>query len=339
MRALVTLFLCLIRNRFRSVAEIEAENVALRQQLNVILRTAPKVHLRAADRALFVLLYRLFPSILDAMTIVKPDTVVRWHRAGFRALWRWKSRKGGGRPRIDVELRTLIRRMYRENPLWGAPRIHGELLKLGFDVSQATVSRYVAMLPRNRGQTWKTFLRNHADGMVSVDFLVVPTIRFERLFAFVVLSHARRQIAHIAVTRHPTSDWIAQQIIEAFPWDTAPEMLMRDNDRSYGKSFKRRLKGMGIRDRPVAVRSPWQNGHVERVIGSIRRECLDHVVVRGERHLHRILSSYADYYNDDRTHLTLSKDVPRRRTVERAGRVISRPKLGGLHNRYARIGF
>ena len=293
MRALLTFLVCFVRNRFRSAAAIEAENTALRHQLGVLLRKAPKAHLRPSDRALLVFLYRLCPSVLNAIAIVRPETVVRWHRAGFRAFWRWKSRNRGGRPRFDAELRDLIRRMYRENPLWGAPRIHGELLMLGFDVSQATVSRYIRLLPRQRGQTWKTFLRNHTEGIASVDFLVVPTIRFEQLYVLVVLRHARRQIAHIAVTCHPTSEWIARQITEAFPWDTAPDVLMRDNDRSYGRSFKRRIKGMGIRDRPVAIRSPWQNGHVERVIGSIRRECLDHVVVRGERHLRRILASYA----------------------------------------------
>ena len=339
MRALVTLLICFVRNRFRSAAAIEAENVALRHQLNVILRKAPKVRLRATDRAFLVFLYRLFPSVLDAVAIVQPETVVRWHRAGFRAFWRWKSRRRGGRPKIDSDLRDLIRRMNRENPVWGAPRIHGELLKLGFDVSQATISRYIRMLPRKRGQTWKTFLQNHVDGTASVDFLVVPTIRFERLFALVVLSHARRHIVHIAVTRNPTAEWIARQIVEAFPWDTAPAMLMRDNDRSYGDAFKRRIKGMGIRDRPTAVRSPWQNGHVERVIGSIRRECLDHVIVRDDGHLRRILSNYSAYYNDDRTHLALIKDAPRRRPVERFGQVTARPVLAALHHRYARKGF
>jgi transposase InsO family protein len=339
MRALVTFLTCFIRNRFRSTAEIEAENVALRHQLIVMMRKVPKARLEPMDRALFLFLYRLFPSVLDAVAIIQPATIVRWHRAGFRAFWRWKSRNRGGRPRIDAELRALIRRMYRENPLWGAPRIHGELLKLGFDVSQATISRYIRVLPRRRGQTWKTFLQNHADGIASVDFLVVPTITFERLFAFVVLGHARRQMVHMAITRHPTAEWIARQIMEAFPWNTAPTMLLRDNDRSYGEVFKRRVKGIGIRDGPVAPRSPWQNGHVERVIGSIRRECLDHVIVRGETHLRRILSSYADYYNDDRTHLALTKDAPRRRPIERSGRVTARPVLAGLHHRYARIGF
>jgi transposase InsO family protein len=339
MHALAILLICLIRNRFRSAAEIEAENIALRHQLNVLLRKAPKVRLAGADRALFVFLYRLFPSVLDAIAIVKPETVLRWHRAGFRAWWRWKSRNCGGRPRIGKDIRALIRRMHGENPLWGAPRIHGELRMLGFDVSEATVSRYMAMLPRRRGQTWKTFLRNHEDCIAAADFLVVPTIRFELLYVLVILRHARRTIAHLAVTRHPTADWIARQIVEAFPWDTAPAYFIRDNDCAYGEIFRRRLRSMGIRDHPTAVRSPWQNGHVERVIGSIRRECLDHMVVRGEAHLHRILASYVRYYNQDRTHLALAKDAPHGRQIERAGSVTANPILGGLHHRYVRIAF
>ena len=210
---------------------------------------------------------------------------------------------------------------------------------LGFEVSEATVSRYIGFLPRRRGQTWKTFIRNHVDGTASVDFLIVPSIRFERLFAFVVLRHGRRYIAHIGVTRHPTAEWIARQIVEAFPWDTAPTRLIRDNDASYGRVFRQRVRGMGIRDHPTSIRSPWQNGCVERAIGSIRRECLDHVIVRGEAHLRRVLRSYEAYYNDDRTHLALAKDAPRRRQVERVGQMTSRPALGGLHHRYARMGF
>jgi hypothetical protein len=243
MRALVTFLICFIRNRFRSTAEIEAENVALRHQLNVMMRKSPKVRLEPTNRALFLFLYRLFPSVLDAITLVQPATIVRWHRAGFRAFWRWKSRNRGGRPRIDVELRDLIRRMYRENQLWGAPRIHGELLKLGFNVSQATISRYIRSLPGGRGQSWKTFLQNHADGIASVDFLVVPTIRFERLFAFVVLSHARRQILRIAVTGHPTAEWISRQTVEAFPWDTAPITLLRDTIARMAKLSSDALEG------------------------------------------------------------------------------------------------
>src|SRR5205807_9203027 len=215
-------------------------------------------HLRWADRALFIWLYRRCPRILDAITIVRPETVVRWHRMGFAAYWRWKSRPLGGRPRISKEVRDLVRRMSFENPLWGATKIHGELLKLGIEVAQSTVSIY--MVPRQDRplQTWKTFLRNHIEGIASIDLFVVPTIAFQQLFAFLVLGHERRQLLWFAVTCNPT----------AFPWDTTPKYLIRDNDRAFGAVFKARVRAMGIRDRPTSFRSPWQNGLVERLIGS-----------------------------------------------------------------------
>jgi len=286
---------------------------------------------------LFVWLHRLFPSIAGAITIIRPETVIGWHRAGFRAWWRWKSRSPGGRPQVDRELRDLIRRMCKENRLWGAPRIHGELLKLGFTVAQSTVSKYMLRGRRPLSQGWKTFLRNHADGIAAVDFLVVPTLTFERLFAFVVLGLGRRNILWIGVTTNPTAQWLALQITEAFPWDTAPKYLIRDNDGAYGEVFTRRVRSMGIRDRPTSPRSPWQNGYVERVIGSIRRECLDHVIVRNEAHLRRVLCAYSLYYNATRTHLGLHKDAPNRRPVEHRGRVIATDFLGGLHHQYGRI--
>jgi len=223
------------------------------------------------------------------------------------------------------------------NPLWGAPRIHGELLKVGVDVAQSTVAKYMIKGRRPPLQSWKTFLRNHADGIASVDFLVVPTAAFKLLFGLVILSHDRRRLVHIAVTAHPTADWIARQISEAFPWDTAPQYLIRDRDGAYGEKFRRRVRAMGIRDRPTAPRSPWQNGNVERLIGSIRRECLDHLIVFGEGHLRRVLRAYADYYNRTRTHLSLKKDAPFPRPILREGRIKSVPHLGGLHHSYVRI--
>jgi hypothetical protein len=216
-------------------------------------------------------LYRRYPRILDAVTIVRPETVVRWHRMGYAAFRRWKSRPRGGKPRISKEVRDLIRRISMENPLWGAPRIHGELLKLGIGVAQSTVSIY--MVPRQGRplQTWKSFLRNHVEEIASIDLFVVPTITFRRLFVFLVLGHRRRQLLGFAVTQHPTSDWLARQITEAFPWDTAPKYLIRDNDRAFGGVFKTRVRAMGIRDQPTSFRSPWQNGYAERLIGSVRR--------------------------------------------------------------------
>ena len=226
--------------------------------------------------------------------------------------------------------------MSAENPLWGAPRIHGELLKLGFHLAQSTVSKY--MFPRGERPApgWTTFLRNNAEAVVAVDMLTVPTLTFERLYVFVVLGHGRRAILHIEVTDHPTALWLARQITEAFPWDEAPRYLVRDNDGAYGLSFRRRLRVMGIRDRPTMPYSPWQNGYVERLIGSIRRECLDHQIIYGAAHLRRVLRSYAEYYNNDRTHLGLAKDTPHSRPVEAAGAIVSQPVLGGLHHRYGR---
>jgi transposase InsO family protein len=280
---------------------------------------------------------RLWPSLLGLSRVVQPDTILRWHRAGFRAYWRWKSRGQPGRPKIEPELRELIRRVSKENLLWGAPRIHGELLKLGFEIAQSTVSKYMI---RHRGppsQNWRTFLRNHADAIAAIDLCVVPTLTFECLFAFVVVGHGRRQLLWFAVTRHPTAEWLAQQIVEAFPWNTAPTYLVRDNDGAYGQAFTSRVRAMGIRDRPISPRSPWQNPYVERLIGTLRRDCLDHVLILGEQHLRRVLTLYSRYYNETRTHLGLSKDAPRRRAVQRSGTIVSAQVLSGLHHRYVRI--
>jgi transposase InsO family protein len=263
---------------FKSRRRLEAENLFLRHQLNIALRRAPRrFRLRGSDRALLVWLTRLVPGLLDLTRIVRPETILRWHRAGFRTYWRWKSGRVG-RPTIERELCDLIRRMSKENPLWGAPRIHGELLKLGFEVAQSTISKYMIKHRGPPSQGWRTFLRNHADAIAAVDLCVVPTMMFERLFAFLIVGHGRRQLLWFTVTRHPTADWLAQQIVEAFPWDTAPDYLLRDNDAAYGLVFTRRLRAMGIRDRPIAPRSPWQNAYVERLIGTIRRDCLDHMV-------------------------------------------------------------
>ena len=315
---------------FKTRARLEAEIVMLRHQLNVLRRRVPsKPKLSVADRLLFVWLYRLFPSVLNAVTIFQPETIIRWHRAG--------SRSRGGRPKVPIEIRRLIRDMSLAKRLWGAPRIHGELLKLGIDIAQSTVAKYMARDGRGRSQTWKTFLHNHSTGIAAMDFLVVPTIGFKLLFVLVILRHQRRWLISLTVTTNPTAEWIARQITEAFPWDEAPKYLIRDRDASYGHALTRRLAAMGIRDHPTAPRSPWQNGHAERLIGSIRRECLDHIVVFGEAHLRRILFAYADYYNEVRTHLSLFKDSPVQRPVQRCGQMSARPLLGGLHHEYARL--
>jgi transposase InsO family protein len=338
MIAFLSLFVHVLASPFKTRARLEAEIVLLRHQLNVLRRRAPpKPRLTVADRLIFVWLYRLFPSVLNAMAIVQPDTIVRWHRTGFRLYWRWKSRFLGGRPKVSVEIQCLIREMSLANPLWGAPRIHSELLKLGIEAVQSTVAKYMARRGRGSSQTWKTFLRNHAAGIAAMDFLVVPTIGFRLLFVLVILRLECRRLVSLAVTDHPTAEWIAQQITEAFPWDAAPRYLVRDRDRAYGGAVTWRLIAMGIRDHPTAPRSPWQNGRAERLIGSIRRKCLDHIIVFGEAHLRRILAAYATYYNDIRPHLSLGKESPVYRPINRLGSIFSRPILGGLHHEYRRM--
>ncbi len=328
----------ILASLLKSRERLEAENLALRHQVAVLRRSAPqRLRLRSSDRFLFVWLYRLWPSVLASIVVVQPETVLRWHRGGFKALWRRKSRDAPGRPRVAKEIRDLIRQVSLANPLWGAPRIHGELLKVGIDVAQSTVAKYMARGRRPPSQSWKTFLRNHADGIASVDFFVVPTAAFKLLFGLVILRHDRRRLVHVAVTANPTADWIACQISEAFPWDTVPKYLIRDRDGAYGQVFKRRVRAMGIRDRPTAPRSPWQNAYVERLIGSVRRECLDHLVIFGEAHLRRVLRAYANYYNGTRTHLSLDKDTPLARPILREGRIRSIPHLGGLHHSLFRI--
>ena len=258
---------------FRSRVSLEAENTILRHQLNVLRRQSPKrPTFGMLDRLIFAGLYRLAPKVLGALAIVKPETMIKWHRAGFRSYWRWKSRRRGGRPTVAPEIRKLIREMSIANPLWGAPRIHGELLKLGIDIGQTSVAKYMAKRRDPPSQGWRTFLRNHADGIAAMDLFVVPTISFRLLYGLLIVGHGRRQILWFGVTAHPTAEWIANQITEACGWEQAPRYLIRDRDGAYGEVFIRRLRSMGIRDRPTSPRSPWQNGYAERLIGSIRRE-------------------------------------------------------------------
>jgi transposase InsO family protein len=296
-----------------------------------------RIRLTNYDRWFLIQLYRWFPPILQVLTIIRPETLVRWHRAGVRCYWRWKSRRPGGRPKIETKLRALIRRMSVENPLWGAPRIHGELLKLGFVVAQSSVAKYMVKRRGPPSQGWRTFLCNHAADIAAMDLFVVPTIGFDLLYVLVIIRLDRRDLIWSNVTTNPTAEWIARQLTEAFPWDKAPRYLIRDRDRIYGAVVTRRLRAMGIRDKPIAPGSPWQNGFVERLIGSIRRECVDHIIVLGEMHLRRVLKSYADYYNSVRTHRSMDKDAPVSRPVQRTGVISSRAILGGLHHHYARI--
>jgi transposase InsO family protein len=338
MIALLCFFLTLFASPFKSKSRLEAENAALRHQLIVLQRRMRgRVHLTSGDRLFLVQLYRWFPSILQAITIIRPETLVRWHRAGFRRYWRWKSRSLGGRPKIAAELRALIREMSVDNPLWGAPRIHGELLKLGFEIAQSTVAKYMVKRCGPPSQGWRTFLRNHAPDIAAMDLFVVPTIGFNLLYGLVIVRLARRDLVWINATTNPTAEWVARQITEAFPWNEAPRYLIRDRDRVYGVAVMHRLRAMGIRDKPIAAGSPWQNGFAERLIGSIRRGWLDHVVVLGEAHLRRVLTKYATYYNELRTHRSLNKDAPIHRAIQHVGCIISVPVLGGLHHHYCRI--
>ncbi len=327
-------------NCFKSRAKLELENLVLRHQIEILKRSAPKrARLARADRFLFALVLRLWPKLSQSIRIVHPKTLVRWHREGFRIYWRWKSRSRGGRPKASGELRALIRQMCSDNPLWGAPRIHGELLKLGFEISQATVSKYMPRRPKDSDQRWKTFLRNHLDCTTSIDFLVVPTVSFKLLFVLIVLSHERRQLVHFGVTANPTAEWTARQMTEAFPWETAPRFVIRDRHPTYGRAFREHVAAMAITDVPTAPRSPWQIGDVERVIGSVRRECLDHVIALNDRQLRRVLKSYVVYYNRTRTHLALDKDAPEPRTPANTndGPIAAIPQVGGLHHRYERL--
>jgi transposase InsO family protein len=338
MIGLLCLFLAFVVTPFKSKSRLEAENAALRHQLIVLRRKVQgRARLTNSDRWFFIQLYRWFPSILQVVKVVQPETLVRWHRAGFRRYWCWKSRLVGGRPQINAELRALIRRMSIEKSLWGAPPIHGELMKLRFEVAQSTVARYMV---KRRGQPshgWRTFLLNHVPEVAAMDLFVVPTIGFDLLYAFIIIRLDRRDLVWINVTTNPTAEWIARQLTEAFPWHEAPRYLIRDRDRIYGEVARQRIRAMGIRDKPIAPASPWQNGFAERLIGSIRRECVDHIVVLGEAHLRRILKTYAGYYNKIRTHRSLDKDAPAFRPVQRVGNIASHAILGGLHHHYVRI--
>jgi len=292
-----------------------------------------------SERIFWVWLYRLWPSCLQTLEIFKPDTLVRWHRKGFRLYWTWKSRRRwGGRPAIDPDVHELIRTMSRNNIGWGAPRIHGELKMLGIGLSESTVAKYMIRHRKPPSQTWRSFLDNQVSELASVDFFTVPTATFRVLYIFIVLRHERREVVHFNATYHPTAEWTAQQLVEAFPFDTSPSYVMRDRDSIYSKQFRTRVKSLGIEEVISAPRSPWQNPYVERIIGSIRRECLNHVIIFNERHLRQVLKSYARYYHEARTHLSLDKQspVPRSIASPELGKVVAIPHVGGLHHEYRR---
>ena len=338
MRGMLQAVGALVKTFFGSRAELIAENLALRHQLVVLQRSVPRPKLRQSDRVFWVWLSQLWRGWPSALLIIKPETVIRWHKQGFRLYWRWKSRANRGRPCTDREVRDLIRRMSRENPTWGTPRIQSELRLLGHDIADSTVAKYMVRQPKPPSQTWRTFLANHMKETAAVDFFTVPTVGFKILYVFLILRHDRRRLVHFNVTTNPTAPWAYRQMAEAFPFEEAPRFLIRDNDNIYGDYFSDRVGHMGIDEVTIAPKSPWQNPYVERLIGSIRRECLDHVIVLNEDHLRRILDDYFAYHHGARTHLSLERNSPIPRSVcpVEQGRVVTKAYLGGLHHRYTR---
>ncbi len=324
---------------FRSRLSLQLETAVLRQQLSLYRRAQRRPAIASSDRLLWSILARLWRGWRGALFFVQPRTVVLWQRKRFRDYWRGLSRGDcRGRPAISPELRRLIRRMWQANPTWGSPRIVGELQKLGIDVAKSTVEKYRPKLHKPTSPSWRTFLKQHMRDTVAVDFFTVSTARLRVLFVLVVLAHHRRRVVYFNVTEHPTAEWTAQQLVEAFPWESPPKYLLRDRDAIYGNRFRRRVRGLGMRDRPIAPRSPWQNPYVERVIGSVRRECLDHAVVLNERHLKRLLRGYFAYYHQWGPHRSLEMDSPDGRSVHspELGEIIEFPAFHGLHHYYLR---
>ena len=314
--------------------------LALRHQLAVYQHSGKRPQIQATDRLFWAWLSRLWAGWQQVLAFVQPRTVIAWQKKRFRDYWRRLSQTGKpGRPAISKEVHELIQDMWRSNPTWGSPRIVGELHKLGIDVAKSTVEKYRPHVSKPSSPTWKAFLHNHVQDLVSCDFFTVPTMTCKVLFVFVILAHDRRRIVHVNVTEHPTAQWTAQQIVDAFPWDEAPRYLLRDRDAIYGELFQRRIGSMDIEEVKIAPRSPWQSPYVERLIGSIRRECLNDVVVLNERHLRRVLRSYVDYYHVWRVHRSLDMDAPNPRPVQppELGVVTKIPEAGGLHHHYERI--
>ena len=325
----------------RSRRSLLLENLALRRQLAALKRKHPRPRLAIFDKIFWVLARRFWSDWKQALIVVSPETVVHWHRLGFALYWRAisRARRVVGRKRISKEVRELIFRMVAENPTWGAPRIHGELLMLGFDISERTISRWMKRAPRDPepAKRWLVFLRNHREAIAAMDFFTVPTITFGLLYCFFVVSHDRRRILHFNVTKHPTSLWVVQQLREAFPFDSAPRFLIFDRDGKYGIEVPAAARSLGIRPVRTSFESPWQNGVAERWVESCRRDLLDHVIPVSEQHLKRLLSDYIRYYHEDRTHLGLAKQTPSQRIpATNRGQVTGLPRLGGLHHRYER---
>jgi len=340
---MVQLFFVLLgalRVFFRSRSDTALEILALRQQVAVLKRQRPRPPLNFGDRFFWTTLRRFWSRWADVLLIVQPETVVGWHRAGFRLYWRWRSRPRGGRPRITREVRDLIGRLAKENPDWGAPRIHAELQKLGFTLAERTVARYLRRSVRrgDPGQKWLAFLANHREVIAAFDFFTVPTVTFRMLYCFFVIEHQRRKILHCNVTQHPTAEWIIQQLREAFPEPCRYRYVIFDRDQKFNAEVLSFLEAAGLEPKRTSVQAPWQNGLAERWIGSCRREILDHIIALNEGHLRRILQDYVNYHHEDRLHDSLAKDAPNRRVVEHRpdvnAKVASMARLGGLQHRY-----
>ncbi len=343
MGMLVLVMFAYVRALFVSRHKLALEAVALRQQLAVFKRKQSRPKLRRLDRLFWIALRSLWPGWTESLILVKPETVVYWHRAGFRLFWRWRSRfRHRGRPKISSDIRQLIRRMKTDNPSWGAPRIHGELLQLGFEISEPTVSRYLRGLKRNhdegKAKRWAAFLNNHREVIAAFDFFTVPTLAFRVLYGLFVIEHGRRRILHFNTTAHPTSEWIVQQLREAFPLPCPQRYVVLDRDAKFGSDVIEFLKASGIKPIRTSIRSPWQNGIAERWIGSCRREMTDHVIPLNERHLKRLANEYLTYYHEDRTHKSLGKQTPGRRPIQSrpaaGSEILALQRIGGLHHRY-----
>jgi putative transposase len=329
-----------IRVFFRSRSDTALEVLALRQQLAVLKRKRSRPKLNSLDRPFWTTLRQFWSRWTDVLVLVKPDTVIGWHRAGFRLYWRWRSRPRSGRPKITEEIRVLIRRLAQENQGWGAPKIHGELQKLGLVVSERSVARYLRRI-RRRGdpaKSWLTFLQNHREVIAAFDFFTVPTVTFQLLYCFFVIEHGRRRILHFNVTRHPTAEWVVQQLREAFPEAGPYRYVIFDRDSTFNDEVVTFLRATGLKPRRTSAQAPWQNGIAERWVGSCRREVLDQVIALNEAHLRRVIRDYVNYYHEDRIHDSLSKDTPNGRPTEHKASlkatVISSGRLGGLHHRY-----
>lgn len=340
MQVILSMFAQFLTLRLRQRMSLELEVIALRHQLAVLKRRQKHSPLIIpGDRLVWRCLYEICPQAIQWMRLVKPETLIEWHRRGFLFYWRCRSNRSHLPWKVKGHLRRLIVQMYNENAGWGAGRIQGELLKLGYNVTRRTVAKYLAMYPLAPPPGWRTFLRNHMHDAAAIDMFVVISLSFRLLYAVLIVRLDRRMILHVGATEHPTQDWLSNEVSQAFSKYPKPRYLIRDRDCCYGRKFSARLKELGIREHVIAKQSPWQNIYVERSIGTIRQECLNHMIILGKDHLRRILTAYVEYYNRSCTHFSLDQDCPISRTAQTSdegSKIVSIPQVGGLHHRYER---